>query len=454
MLRSCRVTVFWLLALGFSMATFAGSAPASDRIVVMISVDGLASFYFNDPQAEMPAIRRLAQEGARSTMMRASTPTVTWPNHTTLVTGVNPAKHGVTGNNCFDRASRQRLTFISDPVFDKDQIVRVPTLYDLAKAQGLRTAAIRWPATRNAKSLDWTLPDMKTASSTTNYCTASLLDECEGEAIHIRAGYDHGTVDDDMVTRVFLLLLRKNHPNLALLHIANVDHVQHKKGPRTPEAYRAIQAADQQVGAVWEELQKDYPGKATLFIVSDHGFSPIAHTVLPKVVLRQAGLLKAGNDENSDPIQIVTQGGAAFIYILDAAHRAELASQMVRALSKAEGISKVVGPEQFEAYGVGNPAKDPRAPDLIAFAEEGCAFGNTSNGEEPFTGKVEILGTHGHDPALPHLHATFVAWGCGIKPGTTLGEISNTSVAPTLAELLQMQLPDQDGPVLSSLLAK
>src|SRR5262249_14781177 len=146
---------------------------ASDRIVVMISVDGLASFYFDDPKAEMPTIKKLARDGARSAMMRASTPTVTWPNHTTLVTGVNPAKHGVTGNNCFDRASQKRLTLISAPVLDKDQIVRVPTLYDLAKAQGLKTAAIRWPATRNAKALDWTIPDMKAASGTTNFCTAA-----------------------------------------------------------------------------------------------------------------------------------------------------------------------------------------------------------------------------------------------------------------------------------------
>jgi len=101
-----------------------------------------------------------------------------------------------------------------------------------------------------------------------------------------------------------------------------------------------------------------------------------------------------------------------------------------------------------------DPANDPHAPDLIVFAEEGCAFGNTSNGEQPFTGKVELLGTHGHDSTLPHLHATFVACGYGIKSGTVLGEISNTSVAPTIAELLQFHLPDTDGMVLNSILAK
>src|SRR5947207_1908672 len=118
--------------------TILGSRPLaatddSDRVVVMISVDGLAGFYLDDPKAEMPTIRKLANAGAQSSRMKASTPTVTWPNHTTLVTGVNPARHGVLGNNYFDRETGKRVRLIADPVYDKEQIVKVPTIYDLAK---------------------------------------------------------------------------------------------------------------------------------------------------------------------------------------------------------------------------------------------------------------------------------------------------------------------------------
>src|SRR3954471_14028150 len=105
-----------------------GAAPAADpdRIVVLMSIDGLANFYMDDPAAEMPMIRRLAAEGARAASMRASDPTVTWPNHTTLVTGVSPARHGVVGNNYLDRAKGEKVTLIWDPVLDKDEIVKVP----------------------------------------------------------------------------------------------------------------------------------------------------------------------------------------------------------------------------------------------------------------------------------------------------------------------------------------
>ena len=132
-----------------------------------MSVDGLANFYMDDPAAEMPTIRKLAAEGAKAASMRASDPTVTWPNHTTLVTGVSPARHGVVGNNYYDRAKGEKVTLIWDPVLDKDEIVKVPTIYDLAKAAGMKTVAIQWPATRNARSLDWTCPDVGKAELVT-----------------------------------------------------------------------------------------------------------------------------------------------------------------------------------------------------------------------------------------------------------------------------------------------
>src|SRR4051812_35139325 len=88
----------------FLCASTSAAEASTDRVVVVMSVDGLANFYMDDPAAEMPTIRKLASEGAVAAGMHASDPTVTWPNHTTLVTGVSPARHGVVGNNFLDRA--------------------------------------------------------------------------------------------------------------------------------------------------------------------------------------------------------------------------------------------------------------------------------------------------------------------------------------------------------------
>jgi predicted AlkP superfamily pyrophosphatase or phosphodiesterase len=376
------------------------------------------------------------------------------------VTGVSPARHGVIGNNYLDRLTRKSVTLIWDPIFDKDQIVKAPTLYDLAKAQGLKSAAIRWPVTRNAKAIDWNSPDLGKDELVRRFTTPSLLQECKA------AGYvldDNGgpgdpkgrpfQSHDDMWTHVFVKILHEHRPQLGLLHIIDVDHTEHIDGPRSREAYEKIKIADEQVKEVWDELQKDYPGKATLLVVSDHGFSPIERGILPNVVLERAGLIELTNGKpTGGPVAWVSQGGSAFVYVLDDSRRDEVVEKIREAFKGVEGISKIVGVEEFPEYGMPNPKDDPHSPDLILFAGMGYNFGDTSAGAIPIDTKPERKGSHGHDPNLPDLHALFVAWGAGVQPGVKLGEIDNRSVAPTAARLLGIEMPNVEGNVLDAAL--
>jgi predicted AlkP superfamily pyrophosphatase or phosphodiesterase len=461
-MKTKKVALVVAAMIGALLAENSKAAPAADegRIVVMISLDGLAGYYIDDPQAEMTTLNELAAAGARSSGMRVVAPSVTWPNHTTLVTGDWPARHGVVGNNYYDRATGKRVVLISDPTYDKDQIVKVPTIYDLAFQNGLKTAALQWPASRNAKTLMWTWPDMKAGALRDTYTTPALKAEC------IKAGlWIDGSVDDPLeaekkpfpdenTTKIFNMILHEHRPNLALLHLARVDHDEHQYGPKSPEAYIAVKAADEEVRQVWEELKRDFPGKATLIVVSDHGFSLTHRMVLPNVILRRAGLLDVrGIRVVKGEVDVVPQGGAAMIYILDEAKHDEIIATIRKAFAGVEGVEKVVGVNEFPKYGIANPKDDPHAPDLMLFASEGYAFGDTAAGALTFNEKPEKKGTHGHDPDLPDLHATFVAWGDGIKPGVKLGEIQNTTVAPTVAKLLGIAMPNVDGKPLDEILA-
>jgi predicted AlkP superfamily pyrophosphatase or phosphodiesterase len=393
-------------------------------------------------------------------MMKVSAPSVTWPNHTTLVTGVRPARHGVVGNDYFDRARKKTVVLMTDPEAAKDHLVRVPTIYDVAKAGGLSTAAIRWPATAYAKTLDWTLPDVFSAKLLHKYTTPALLSECQqaeiwsdGEKVQY-GKRELEIVSDEACTRIFNFILRTHRPNLALLHLTNVDNVEHLQGPRTPQAYAAMKSADDQVRQVWEEVKRDYPDSATVMIVSDHGFSPVRRVVLPNVVLREAGLIEVNDGQaTGGAVHVVVQGGAALVYVLDDANRASILERVKKALDGCEGLAKIVGPGQLKDHGLAEPQDDPRSPDVILFAQPGYSFGDTATGATRIVDNPISKGAHGHDENLPDLHATFIAWGRGIKAGARLGVIENTDVAPTIARLLGLPLSGTDGKVLSAALA-
>jgi predicted AlkP superfamily pyrophosphatase or phosphodiesterase len=438
----------------------AGAAPMAnaDRVVVMISVDGLAAFYWDDENAEMPTLRALAAGGALG-RMKASAPTVTWPNHATLVTGVTPSRHGVVGNNYYDRKNRRPVALISDPDFDQEQIVKVPTIYDLAKRKGLQTAAVRWPASRNAKSLDWTFPDVASNEILRKYTTSALLNEClaaglweDGEVVD--AGRPNvQIVSDPMCARVFDFILRNHRPQLALLHLIHVDHVQHLSGPRSPEAYAAIKMADEQVRSIWEFLKKEYPDRATLVIVSDHGFSPTEHLIFPNVILRDAGLVEVKDKKaTGGALHVIVQGGAAMVYVIDEDRRETTIDRVSALFDGSEGIWKVVGPGQLKDHGIAQPKEDPNAPDMVLFAKDGYSFSESAAGTAAILERPERKGNHGHDENLPSMFATFAAWGTGIRSGVQLGEIRNTDVAPTIARLLGLAMPEVEGKPLTAAL--
>ena len=451
------LTVFLLLTL--TITTRANATDARSNIVVLVSIDGLAAYYFDDAKADMPNIRALATAGARAKSMKAVAPTVTWPNRTTLVTGVTPAVHGVVGNNYYDRAKKEQITLIFDPVLDKEDIVKVPTIYDIAKSNGLSTAALNWPGSRNAKNLDWTTPEVHKPDLYLKYTTPAVLDLCRENGFSLVDEMFPGGVrkkeyqTDAINLRVLKLLIANKRPNLALLHIGNPDHVQHDKGPKSPEAYAAIKEADAEVGQIWQELQKDFPGHATLIVVSDHGFSPINMMLFPNVVLRNAGLVKVTDKKvTSGSVRFVSQAGTGMVYVLDEKNRNAIIKKVDKAFKNLSGISKIVHTEELKKYGVGNPKADPNAPDMILFAKFGATFGDTAGGALSYEEKPEGRGSHGHNPEIPELHATFVACGNGIKPGIILGEIQNVSVAPTVAKLLSVKLPGTTGRPLSEIL--
>ena len=115
----------------------------------------------------------------------------------------------------------------------------------------------------------------------------------------------------------------------------------------------------------------------------------------------------------------------------------------------------VITPKDFKKYGMADPQENPHMPDVVLSAKIGYSFSDSLAGDLAVTPKSDdVKGTHGYDPNQPGLHATFVAWGAGIRPHTKIGTINNTDVAPTIAELLGLRFDNTDGRALESILAK
>lgn len=437
------------------------SASAStNHHVILITIDGLAAYYLSDPQAAIPTIRRLAAEGAVAEAMRVSNPSVTWPNHTTLVTGVPPVRHGVLFNGVLERPGSGKPVRI-DPARDKSDLVKVPTLYDQLHRAGYRTAGINWPCTRGSTALDDDFPD---APDPITHLTPRLRDELI--AARILTSTNESTfrelsaaARDQIWTASAAHVIRMHRPNFMLIHMLVTDSTQHKYGPQSSAAYTAVALADAQLAEVLRAV--DAAGireQTTVIVTADHGFATALKIVNPNVAFRKSGLLETGASPGilAARAQIISEGGTAMMYFTDPATQSADRAKVLALMREQEGIAAILTPDQFKGLGLPDPLPNRQMADLILVAKDGYAFNNEARGEETVTDVTLAAGNQGHHGYLsgnPKMNALFIAWGRGIKPGARPGIIDNIDVAPTIAKLLGEKLPDADGRVLVRILA-
>ena len=438
------------------------AAPQSDRCVILVTIDGFANFYLDDPLSDVPVMRKLAAEGARAEEgVVAAFPTVTWPTHTTLATGASPARHGVVGNNYFDRSTAKNVPLILDRIYNKDQTVQAPTIYDAAHQAGLKTAAVCWPASREAKSLDWTVPDMFEADAWPKYGTQSWLDELRkvGWPVDKQNAWcsvnEGGVRRDWLYTRMARHVLQNHSPNLILLHLVEPDHVEHAHGPRSDEAYWVASYSDDRIRDLVEAIQASpMAGKTTLFVLSDHGFFPVTSEIRPNVVLRNLGLIEGTGATEKRTAYCMAEGGACGVYIIDPSKRDAISKQLKTELAKIEGVQRVFDSSEFAQIGQPTPQQNPRAADLWLAAESGYAFSESSAGTAVTIKKDKVTGTHGYLPDQPDMRSLCIVSGPGLTPGTKLGKIRAIDVAPTVAAILGIDFPSAEGKPIEKLLGK
>jgi predicted AlkP superfamily pyrophosphatase or phosphodiesterase len=433
----------------------AAAAAPTDRHVILITIDGFAAYLLADPQAPIPTLRRMASEGAAAQGMRVSNPAITWPNHTTLVTGVHPEKHSVLFNGVLVRPG-PGLAVRVDGKRDKADLVAVPTVYDLAHKAGFRTAGINWPCTRNSGTLDDDFPDVP---EQVTHTTAKLREELHDLLQDQQTFQTNSAAAREQIwTAAALHVINKRKPNFLLWHMLITDTIHHRYGAQSPASYTAAAMVDGQLRQLLHTLKDaGIYDQTTIFVTADHGFEKALKLLNPNVLLRKAGLLETGPTPTilKARAQIISEGGIAMVYLTNPETHQEDEAKVRSLLREAEGIAGILGPDRFPELRMPDPRQNPQMADLILVAKEGYAFANTALGDEYVTEVTLTAGNQGHHGFLstnPKMNAVFVAWGAGIKSGAKLGTIENVDVAPTIAKVLGLQLSGTTGKVLTEIL--
>jgi predicted AlkP superfamily pyrophosphatase or phosphodiesterase len=435
----------------FSMA--AAPQPQPPHVVV-ISLDGFPASALDDPQVPLPTLRQLASRGAVAGAMRPVNPTVTWPNHTSLVTGVHPARHGVLYNGSLIR--EPGVPPRVEPWRDKALMVRAPTIYDLAHARGLTTAQVDWVAIHNAPTITWAFAERPDPAALVprELVAAGILAQADLEAFASR----NIVFRDRVWTEAAAHIIRKHRPNLLLFHLLNLDSTHHRYGPRTHAAITTMAHLDAQVKAILDAIEETgLMPRTTVFVVSDHGFKLVKRQIRLNAALADAGLLQVQDGKVvSSQVYAVPEGGSAIVYVTAPDPSGELLARARRAIAVVEGIDRVVEPDGFAALGLPLPApddKDEQMGSLFVIPKDGYSFVAPAVAPVVVDAVEGSLGAHGYVASDPELGAIFIASGAGIKAGVKLNAIENVDVAPTIARLLGLHLDGADGRVLTELLA-
>jgi len=408
--------------------------PKPARLVVLC-VDGMHPDFYRrtaELRPKVPNIQALALAGASADAMESVYPSTTYPAHATLVTGTPPRVHGI-----YSHLASLDPTDPARPWHWFARAIRVPALWSVARARGLKTAAVSWPVSAGAP-IDFNIPEIwdpaapdphQDFRTVAQHATPGLFEEL-ATALPLSP---HQADPDHLRGEAALYLWKKYRPDLLLVHFVGYDRQAHRYGPRSCEAVAALEDADAEIGRLRDAASSE--DSVTFVVLSDHGFLPVEKEVAPLVILGEEGLFGTNGEGKPELRRLgAVQGGGSFAVFWVETPTAAERDALARALERLRGtgaVAEVVDRGRLESLG-----SDPDAECMLDAAPGFCFC---SRFEGPAVSEsAEDRGTHGHLPAREGMQASFIIAGPGVAPGWNLRRIKLTDVAPTLAARLGM----------------
>jgi predicted AlkP superfamily pyrophosphatase or phosphodiesterase len=434
-----------ILALAAALLVFPASISWA-RTVILISIDGMRPDYVTEAQKhglKLPNLVLFMSEGTYADGVVGAAPTVTYPNHTTLITGVWPAEHGILSNQTFDPLRKN----IGGWYWYAQQI-RVPTLWEAAAGRGILVASVGWPVSVNAKGVTYLIPEYWRAKTSDDRPLIEALSRPAGwleekeKTLGPYADVGDGSMEADVAREKFALeILRTEKPGFMTIHLAALDHAEHETSPFSPHSDETLEALDKMVGEIRSAALKNDPA-AVVVIVSDHGFVRTDYRVNLVLPFIREGLirLKTGKGEPavaSWDAALWPAGGCAAVVLRNPADKATYAEvQALLEKMKADpafGIARVLEQQEIAKIGA-----FPQAAFLI---EMKLDYQPSYDLIGDAVVSIPSTGMHGYLPDNPEMHASFFVAGKGIAAGRDLGTIDMRQIAPSLAGLLGVPFP-------------
>ena len=449
-MRRRRGLLLLLLLAWLTVAPATQRVAATARHLVLISIDGLRPDYYlpgPDRLTTTPTLDALRLRGSWAEGVVGQFPSLTYPSHASIVTGVRPASHGIVQNTRFGRDGPGTWYFESSAF-------KVPTLWDAAREGGLKTAAISWPVSVGAK-VDYLLPETNQAPRDSTWLDLMRKQSTPGlvDAVVARLGGFEPDANRDYVQRdrfstaAAQLIIEKYKPNLLLIHLVETDTAQHEFGPNSPQAVTAIAHIDASIATILRSLETAGISNETAVIVTgDHGFYRVHSAFQPNVVLREAGLLQVDGAGQITSWQAMAHRSA--IRLKDPRDK-KLSSRVEKlfrdlAETRYKGLFRVVGREEIAS----------RAGDLEAllFLEPAEGYRSAAGTTGEFLIASARQGDHGYMPDSRAMHTALIAAGAGVQKGLAMPLARQIDIAPTAARLLGLEMPRAEGVAMVGIL--
>lgn len=418
----------------FALISILNIQAQQNKHVILISIDGLRPDFYMQENWNTPNLKKLKSEGVYANGISSVFPSVTYPSHTTIITGAYPKEHGIFYNVSRDSKNEHWN-------WEEDRI-KTETLWDATKKKGLVTGAVMWPVTVGAP-ITYNFPVRRAdKSENTNQLTITeplvtpknLLSEMRKNGVLTTENpFDHDEVDRS-IGSMSCYIMQKHKPALLAIHFLGADHNAHVFGRDGKKVHDAVENIDTEIGTLLELLREENMlGQTTIIVTGDHGFVDVSKTFAPNVLLKKMGLIT----DKEWKAKFETAGGSAFLYLKDKKYLSQVLSMLSKLPEDQKSAFKIIDRNELDDIGA-----DPDAALALALHKDYSASGSIKG---PVLKKRNHGGTHGYFPDFEEIQTGFIMWGAEAGSHAEITNMGVKDIAVIISNILKLDFESKDG---------